>query len=53
MTASEDNVRSSAAVTYLTDAKCARRPNFTVLTNALAEKVRFEGVRSRRRYSCR
>lgn len=45
MTANEDNVRSSAAVCYLTDAVRAR-PNLTVLTGALAEKVVFEGTRA-------
>jgi 5-(hydroxymethyl)furfural/furfural oxidase len=45
MTASEENVRSSAAVTYLTE-EVRARPNLTVLTNALAEKVRFEGTRA-------
>lgn len=45
MTANEDNVRSSAAVCYLTD-DVRRRRNLTVLTGALAETIRFEGKRA-------
>jgi 5-(hydroxymethyl)furfural/furfural oxidase len=45
MTANEDNERSSAAVCYLTD-EVRRRPNLTVLTGALAERVRFDGTRA-------
>lgn len=45
MTANESRVRSSAAVCYLTD-EVRRRPNLTVLTDALAEKIVFEGHRA-------
>lgn len=45
MTASTENVRSSAAISYLTG-EVRRRPNFTVLTGALVEKIRFEGKRA-------